>query len=150
MHKDLKSIYQNLLDCHIANLYSFYFKLFKYEQLAKKKMDKDITIIVNDTIDIINEAIHTSESIYNHVGSMPELSVGFLTERSVLTQGVESFISESQLIQSLMEDEDHIDQTLNLTIHCTDSLELSKEVVHLSDDQHHIQNAFRSLKYVLQ
>lgn len=149
VHKEFKYVYKNLLDCHIANLYSFYFKLFKYERYVKNTMNRDITDTVNDTIDVVNSAIQTGEEVYHLVGDLPELSVGFLTNRATLDHGIH-MVSEEPVIDLLKDDYSSIDKTLSLTIHCTKSMALEEECIHLADSQKEIFEAFNKLQVLLQ
>lgn len=149
MHKEFRAVYKNLLDCHIANLYSFYFKLFKYERYAKSTMNKDITETVNDTIDVVNHAIQTGEEAYHLVGDLPELSVGFLTNRATVDHGIQ-MMAEEAVIDLLRDDYTSIDKTLSLTIHCSKSMALEEEYTHLADSQKEIFEAFNKLQVLLQ
>lgn len=149
MHKEFKSLYKNLLDCHIANLYSFYFKLFKYERHVKNTMNKDITKTVNDTIDVVNSAIQTGEDLYYLIGDLPELSVGFLTNRATVNHGIH-MASEVPVIDFLKEDYSSIDKTLSLTIDCSKSMDLKEECIYLADSQREIGEAFNKLQGLLQ
>lgn len=149
MRRELTTLYKDLLDCHMANLYSFYFKLFKYEQAVQNYANKDISDTVNETIDLINKAIQVGEKIYPVVGDMPELSMGFLTNRSTVKHTVN--ICEDGLILDLLEeDKASIDQTLDLTIHYSKTLALKEEQNSLSYSQEMMTEAFKKLQYVLQ
>jgi len=150
MHKELKRIYNGLLDCHIANLYSFYFKLYKYEQFFQKKENCDISFAVDNTIDIVNEAIHKGEKVYKGIGKMPELSMRFLTDRATINQQFDPFYLHEQVVESLIDDQISIEKTLALTIHYSDTLLLNEDVNDLSKSKETIHLAFESLKTLIQ
>lgn len=150
MPRELSKIYNDLLNCHVANLYSFYFKLYKYEQFFKKKMDLDISPLVDNTIDVLNEAIHKSEKVYGEMGVMPELSMTFLTSHSVVSHQFQTTQRKQEIITSLEEDQASIEKTLELTIYCSDTLALVEESDYLCDSQMTIHSAFETLKGVLQ
>jgi hypothetical protein len=150
MQAELRRIYNSLLDCHIANLYSFYFKLYKYEQFFQKKENCDISFAVDDTIDIVNDAIQRGEKIYKHIGKMPDLSITFLTERATVNQQFDPFAVHDEVIEALLEDQTSIEKTMALTIHYSDTLALSEDVNDLSKSKEIIHSAFESLKMLIQ
>ena len=148
MYRELKKIYCDLLECHIANLYSFYFKLFKYERYLKKNWNKDITCIVNDSIDTLNKVIDSSEEIYGTIGKMPEISVKFITDHSAINHYFEHALSEDQLLGLLKNDKQSIDKTFDLVIHYSDFLELKKDSGKLSESQKIVYGLFDNLQLV--
>lgn len=150
MYNDLNGVYKALLECHLANLYSFYFKLFKYEKLVKANMNRDITSIVNDTIGVVNEAIHTGEDVYHVVGNMPELSVSFLKKHSIINHKIKESSKSDDLLQAIKEDQNSIEKTLALTIYYSDTLKLQDESVHLTTTHSEIGHAFEKLEVVFQ
>lgn len=150
MDNKLDGVYKALLDCHLANLYSFYFKLFKYEKLAKLNMNRDISATVNNAIGLVNKAIDTGESVYHVVGDLPELSVGFFTKRSIIKQMAEESFKCDALLESIKEDQNVIEKTLELTIHYSDTLHFNSEATHLNTTHSDIAIAFKELNYVLQ
>ncbi|MBN2897850.1 MAG: hypothetical protein JXO44_03650 [Clostridia bacterium] len=150
MHNELKKIYNNLLDCHIANLYSFYFKLYKYEKYFQKKTNLDISVAVDNVIDIVNDAIGKGEISYHYVGHMPELSMRFLTDRSVISHQFSPSSQYVEILNALSEDQEMIEKTLELTIQYSDSLRLQDDAIRLMESHKTIHQAFEGLKVVLQ
>jgi hypothetical protein len=150
MHKELKKIYGNLLDCHIANLYSFYFKLYKYEQYFQKKANLDISSIVDQAIDVVNAAINTSEVNYGGIGKLPELSMTFLTDRSTIDHHFSPYSQRYEVLDSLAGDQASIEKTLELTIKYSDSLKYEEDAHRLMASKDTIHETFEHLKVVLQ
>lgn len=150
MHKELKKIYGELLDCHIANLYSFYFKLYKYEQYFHKKANIDISLVVDHAIDVVNEAISDSEINYSCLGRLPELSMKFLTDRSTINHQFSTGYQKDEILDALSDDQASIEKTLELTIKYSDSLHFDEDAHRLMESKNMIHQTFEHLKVVLQ
>ncbi len=150
MNSDTNNIYKVLLDCHLANLYSFYFKLFKYEKIVRINMNKDISCIVNYVIGVLNDAIFTGEKVYPVIGEMPELSVNYLTNRSIIKHKISETLKTNELLQAIREDHNSIEKTLQLTIHYSETLKLREESIYLSETHSDIECAFKELEVGIQ
>jgi hypothetical protein len=146
VYRELNKIYGDLLECHIANLYSFYFKLFKYERYLKKNWDKDITCEVNDSIDALNKVIDSSEEVYNSIGKMPEISVKFITDHSAINHFFDHTLSEDELLGLLKDDKQSIDKTFDLVIHYSDFLQLKDDSGRLSESKKIVYGLFDKLQ----